>query len=687
MAKKRPPDRNAELSTKSAIRDKLLDIYKDVEKGYGEQRDRSDKIMDYWDLYNCKLNDNQFYEGNSKIYVPFVADAVDARKTRFTNQIFPQTGRYVEVITGDETLPQATMALLEGYVRRARIQTDVMPALCVNGDCEGQYTIYVGWKKSSRMVTMRDQVPLEKAGEAMEPVDDIVTRDEADDRPDVEVIHDADVLVLPVTATNVDDAIEKGGSVTLLRRWTKAMIKQMIEDGDFVESEGEALLEEMSKQAADGIQNPPKELADAAGIKDKGSFALGYETWSRLKVGDDWRLCRIYYGGEKRILGCKLCPYWCELAPLISVPVRKQAAVFKGIPPADRVHDLQIFANDTIMEGADTAHFSAMPIVMTDPEKNPRVGTMVLGLAAVWETNPQDTQFVEFPALWKDAWDRASSVRDQIFQTLGVNPSMIPSMPGDKKPNQAQVAQQQQVDILTTSDAVTVLSEGILTPMIQRFAFYDHQFRDAATTVMIYGEMGEEAMMEEVEPLQLNRRWEFKWWGVEAARNAAAQQQQMSVLNVIKEIPPNLYEGYELRMAPVITGMVESAFGARLARQIFRKKRVISLDPELENMMMLHGHRVQVHEADDDQQHIQVHMSAAEQDHHGTIREHVAMHVQQMQHKEMMQQQAAMGGQGGGGGPQPGAAVGNKHAPKGPAGSIHPDQMPAAGATTMPRKM
>jgi hypothetical protein len=65
------------------------------------------------------------------------------------------------------------------------------------------------------------------------------------------------------------------------------------------------------------------------------------------------------------------------------------------------VSDLQIFANDTINEGADTAHFSAMPIVMTDPLKNPRVDTMVLGLAAVWDASPNDTKIVEFPELWR----------------------------------------------------------------------------------------------------------------------------------------------------------------------------------------------------------------------------------------------------------------------------------------------
>jgi hypothetical protein len=40
--------------------------------------------------------------------------------------------------------------------------------------------------------------------------DEIDEEDERLAHPDVEVIHDADLLVLPVTAASIDDAIESG---------------------------------------------------------------------------------------------------------------------------------------------------------------------------------------------------------------------------------------------------------------------------------------------------------------------------------------------------------------------------------------------------------------------------------------------------------------------------------------------
>jgi len=676
-ATRRPPKRDAELSGKPMLRKKLVEVFADVEKGFVDQRNRSDDIMDNWDLFYCKLTDHQFYNGNSQIFMPYVRDAVNARKTRFTNQIFPRSGRYVDVTTTDGEIPHAEMALIENYVRKTKLRTEIMPALVKNGDVEGQYSVYVGWEEVTRHHTRRetvaDQEGLPELGEHTE----YETSAEKIGRPTVEVLHDGDLLILPATVDNIEEAIEGGGSVTILRRWSKGRIRKAIADGDIVKEDGEALIKAMSKKGQGDTRDVPKDMAEAAGIKGGGSHALVYETWTRLKVEGTERLCRAYYGGEKQILGCKLCPYWCDRVPVITAPVDKIAGVIKGRAPVADVATLQILANDTINEGADTSHFSAMPIVMTDPNKNPRVGSMVLGLAAVWETSPQDTQFAQFPELWRTATERAEAIKGQIFQTLGVNTSMVPQGASKRKQNQAEIANEQQVDILTTADAVTVIEEGILTPLIQRCAEYDHQFR---------------------EPIQLNNRWEFKWFGVEAARNAAQMQQQIAGINVLKGIPPDQYPGYKLNLAPVMEQMTESLFGPRLAPLIFVKEVPFSLDPEMENTMLEHGHVVKVNDADDDQQHIEAHMAAAmaSQDPHGTFRDHIAQHMKSVEKKQSAMQQAQMAkgvpGSPGGAGPgvagtPPGAQPGVTHAAKGPPGMIHPDQMAAAGAVEMPRKM
>lgn len=699
--------RDEELSKRPKIREHLIKMFNDIEQAFVEQHDRSDQILDYWDCYNCQLGSRQFYDGNSKIFVPIVKDAVKARKTRFVNQIFPQAGRYVEVTTSDGDLPQAQMSLAEHYIRAAKLRTEVMPALLVNGDVEGQYSVYVTWEKKTKHTMSRVEKAYESDGLAFEEIgthEDMEEDEIVEQRPHVEVVHDNDIMVLPVTSDSIAQAIAVGGSVTILRRWTKAVIKKMADDEEITKDIADKIVKEMStKRPSATNKDTSKEMADAAGIQTGAGdkFCLVYETWSNLKVDGKMRLCRSYYGGDDQILGSKVNPYWCDECPLISCPVEKISGVFKGRSPIADVIDIQVLANDTCNEMADTSHFSAMPIIMTDPEKNPKVGTMVLGLASIWETSPKDTQFAQFPDMAASGLEKIAACKQQIFQTLGVNPSMVAQGSGSKsgKRNQAEMATEQQVDILTTADAVTVLEDGILTPLIQRFMDYDHQFRDDAITIKQFGEMGLKANMEEIPPIQANNRYEYRWFGVEQARNAQTIQQQIAMANVIKGIPPQMYPGYKLNLAPLITRLSDNSFGHRLAPLIFEKAQGITVNPDLENDLISQGFETPVHPDDNDQEHLAVHMQGAKMqgDHSGRFQMHIMAHQQQMQAKaqaaaqQQGQQPGLPGGPGGAGpgvagAPRPGAQPAGPRLIKQPAGAIHPDQLPRAGVVQMPRK-
>jgi hypothetical protein len=147
----------------------------------------------------------------------------------------------------------------------------VMPALCKAGDFEGQYNVYVSWCRRKRHVTWRAQVQPEMMegvpNPAMQPMLDIRHEEIEAMHPEVEVIADADILVLPITADSIEEALAEGGSV---RRWGKAKIKQMIRDGAIRKDEGEDPIERMAKKGPPEVVNQAKTLYDAAGIKGEG---------------------------------------------------------------------------------------------------------------------------------------------------------------------------------------------------------------------------------------------------------------------------------------------------------------------------------------------------------------------------------------------------------------------------------
>ena len=252
------------------------------------------------------------------------------------------------------------------------------------------------------------------------------------------------------------------------------------------------------------------------------------------------------------------------------------------------------------------------------------------------------------------------------------------------------------MDILTTADAVTVVEDEIFTPMLSFMLELDHQYRDKELTVRQYGETGMRAEMQRIEPVAMDKMYQFRWYGVEAARNAQQMQQQIAGINVLRGVPPQMYQGYKIDLGPVLAQMVENMFGPRLAPLTFRDARMeLSVEPKQENEMMREGFVTPVHMADEHEKHMKAHMEALQQgDPHGTIRVHMMAHANALQAAQQQHQQQAQGQPGAPGGSGPGApgtprqgAQPGQQRPGGqqPPGAIHQDRM--QDPSVMPRKM
>ncbi len=707
-------DRDLLAGRSKKLRDKLDEIFSAVMRTFEDQRDRSDDIEDYWDCFNCRSNSRQYYNGIANIYFPIIHDAVVARSTRFVNQLFPQSGRYVEVVSADGTQPVSLIGLVEHYLRETRFETQVLKPLCRTGDIEGQYNLYVDWCELEREIVSREThgPRVQVGGQEVEaPGDDIEDMGEpeivVDGRPVFEVLHDSDVGVWPPNVDSLDEAFANGGGVAIVRHWTKAKIDRMIEQGCVRKPEGKLLKDAMDKVSRDH-PDIEKRLAEHVGIHPRGTGATVWEAWVALPLDDDGgydedgrpRLCQVFYGPNRAQLGAKRNPYWNDRCPLLSCPVEKTAGVFKGKSLISYVDSMQYEANDAVNEGADAATLSAAPIVLRDPEKSN--GPLVFGVGAIWDGGKDAISLLTFPDLTPRAQTRVQMALQAIFQSLGVNPSMLPQQTRAGKPNQAQVAQEQAVDLLTTAEAVKVLVEGILTPAMALVVDYDYQFRDTDITVRQFGEMGVRAKLEQVEPLVNRAGFTFIWRGGEQVKQSMMMQQAGTAwLNVLQnpQIQQQLArEGYSLHMAPALVAQNQNIFGAFLGSQIIINDReMLTMDPEQENELLSMGHHLHVHPLDQDVQHLPSHMKEGQEtgDPHGTIREHIASHIQSMQMKNAAAMQKAQAQQGmrpglpppgGGGGPQPGAQPGPPHAAKRPPGAIHPDSAAGAGIVQMPRR-
>jgi hypothetical protein len=545
--------------------------------------------------------------------------------------------------------------------------------------------------------------PIDALETIPEPIEGLTIEEVFDQHPTVEVIHDTDVLVRPQTADSVDSALRQGGDVTIIRRWTRETLEGMMERGDVRRRPGQELLAISTREDASFWERSEKELIDAAGVRQtQGGLKIFqvYETWQLEDCDGEQRLTKSYYGGYDLLLSCRRNPMWNDRCQLISAPVNKQTGVFKGISSIKPgVASLQYYANQIAQQAADSATYSMLPIVMTDPAKNPQTSTMLLNVGAVWKIDPQSTQFAQFPPIWKDGILLINDLSAQIMNAMGVNPSMIPqSSQTGRRQNQAEIAREQQVDIMSGLEEAAVMEDDVLSPTVTYWAEYDHQFRDEEATVKTYGPAGQAAIIETVPLLQSTTRFHFSWYGVEQVRNAAVQQQLTALLNVA--MSPTMTQALAKNGKQIDpTSALETAFGRLIGWRESRKLMVdigakTAYDPELENRMLIEHFDVPVNPADDDQKHSQVH-SPLLQHPDPVVRMWAQIHLQRHAIQQGMKTMAAAG-QMGMGQPQPqqpqgpvpgGTAMGPRPNGRQPPGAIPTDQMPRAGAVPMPRRM
>jgi len=682
-------------------------LYPIIQSQYDNQAEQSRKLDEFWHIYHAEPDENQQYLGNSQGYVPVVRDCINARAKRRLKQLFPVPHRHVEAVGTDAETPYPQLALLEHYIRRTDLKSIVRSDL-VAGDVTGQWNLYIDWMKTYRRVTnliKRNPALQTLEGESIELTDPNEEEDALEDEdileegPDIVDVATEDVAVIPPTCNDV----EKSEASVVRLRMSRAKVRQMIDEGVF-KLGGEEKKTEIERwlDSEDGgrFKSPDKARTLEAGIQVEGTtrYLLAYEAACMIDFDSGHKqLALVYYGGPKQILGIIKAPWWGGKRPLISAPLERVKGSFRGISKIEPVKFMQWQLTDFWNMGQDSAQYSLLPIVMTDPLKQPNYASMVIGLSAVWMADPNSTKPLAFPQLYKEALTIVDAMKRQIWESMDVNEMTMGKTPQGRKNNAVVGAMQQEAMIGTTDDAERY-EEVMLNPLIERMFEYDCQFRTRALTILTKGELGVKAKMQEIAPQQWGQRYFFRWAGTSFVMGMQLMQQQIATMNVLRGIPPQQLNGRKLDITPIIENLVENVYGPEIApRVLIDERNMFTIDPQVEDEMMHNNLDVMVHEADDDAQHIARHQMSGRLtgDLNGRIRAHVAGHLGQLQKKrEMAMAQAQQGGVPGAPGPSvggpalPGMAgtprmgaqpVGPRPVAQRPPGMTGPDQMVAPG--------
>lgn len=681
-----------------------LALYSKIVKLFDNKEEQASRIVEYWDIYNAQPDENLQYAGNSLCYVPAVRDALNARAKRCLKQLFPANHRHVDGLSSDGSIPYTQLSLLEHYIRKTQLKS-VVRSVLISGDVTGQWNLGVDWSKSYRHVkelTKRNPLIETIDGENIadlgledplaDEVEELDERDVVEEAIELFDIATEDIAVLPPTCND----LQKARAVAVRLRLSKEQIEAMVDEGVFILPEGSDLDDFMrSDGSKEKTKAPDKRQTQDAGIRTEGSVKYGmfYQVDVKLDFGAKHKEAAIvYYSGPDTIIGLIKNPLWSGKRAVISQPVDRINGSFFGKSKIEPVKFMQWNLCDFWNMGQDSAMYSLLPIFKADPLNNPNWAQMVMGLAAVWPIAPGDMDVVKMPQLWKDSQQMCSGIKAQIWESLEVNESMMGRMPQGRKNNQLMQKMQQEQEINITDHAER-FEEVMLNPLVEFLFEFDQQFRTAAVTIQSRGEIGAEASIKEIPVQQWGEKYFFSWCGTAFMRNTQLIQQQIASMNVMKGIPAALLNGRRFDFTPFIERLAENAWGPELASKILIDERnMFTIDAEVENEILHNGMEVQVHEADNDPEHLQKHMRAAgpSGDPGGLFKTHMARHMLSMQakrEKQMAQAQAmqkgapgAPGGAGPGvpGGPRPGAMPGDPRAAQNPPGAVQQDDMPGA---------
>lgn len=635
------------FAQRQRIADDAEELFDKVERGFKEEKkDQVDNNTDYWKIYNCQMTDMQIYDGDSQCFVPAVKDCVDARRKRFTTMLFPSAGKNLEVISESGDTPYDTIALLQHHIKFARVRNK-LPPIFINGDVEGQWSFMVDWVRRERKVTRKvnDNIP----GTDFE-WEDVKSETVVEEGPEITLIPSNDLFVWPATVEHIQDA----ELVAVKFRWTKEKLKQKAREGWLLEDAVEDMIDGGTMDAGDKWS--AKQRAKDAGIdvKSQNKFECVYMIYTKMKLdGPKKEPAIVFLGEKKEVLGVVANPYWSKKINIISHAADPVGGSFWGSPKIMSVADLQYQLNDVVNMGLDSALFALLPIVMTDPLKNPRVASMIMGKAAIWETSPNDTKIVNFPQLYQHSLTLKQDLKAQIAESMEVNDAMLGKAPAGRKNAQA-IGQQQQEGLATINDVVKRFETGPCDEMLEWFYELDLQFREDDLLAVRFGEHGQRTTMERIPVQQWKERYHFHWTGTDQLAGPQRIQQLISGINVFRGLPPNVLNGRKLDLGPAIDQLAELMFGPTLSGQILIDQRhQWTIDPVIENEMLANGFDIPVSPYDDQQKHLQMHEQAAHatQDRTGAFRRHIMQHIQAMQ-AQIQQQNPQPQGQPGSPGAQ-----------------------------------
>lgn len=355
-------------------------------------------------------------------------------------------------------------------------------------------------------------------------------------------------------------------------------------------------------------------------------------------------------GNDGTLLRLARNQFWMQKANyVVGRYLRFPTRNFYGMSLSDRLRSLQYMINDTGNQSFDSLTYSLNPIAIVDPALAGDPQSFVLQPGAKWWGSPQGIDFANFSDVSGSGFNAMSQLRGMISQFSDSATAVAPQLQGKaRSATQASV-----VDREVNQDMkISIVPEQleVLEPMCQWTHALLKQYMSDSQQIRVQGPDYGSWIMDNVSPADLVGDVDFVWQGAQIAdKTAIYRQQLMSFYQLAVQATSTIpqLQG-KIDLVALFNRVAQEGFSLdRMDEILYDLKVKKTVSQEVENIAIVEGQDVPVHDGDNDDEHmlsidryLEEHKSLKTQAKLGLFKHREKHEIQKAAKAKLMQQEA-----------------------------------------------
>jgi|JI6StandDraft_1071083.scaffolds.fasta_scaffold01692_21 hypothetical protein len=344
-------------------------------------------------------------------------------------------------------------------------------------------------------------------------------------------------------------------------------------------------------------------------LRSRPNCAVFTEVWMNYDLYGDGKPIPVLatIANYKTVVRLVRNPLWLQRHPYAGTRhIRRPGKMFYGLSVPDRIRSQTDVMNDVQNQTMDSLNFSLSPISIIDPALAGDVNSFKYRPGAKWLGSPEGVEFKIFPDVSGAGLRYAQELRGQIAQFSDNNPNVAPQLSGkSRSATQSSivagaVSQRQKVQLLLEEHETLVpLCENIQSLLVQ--------YMDKNWQIKVQGPVGGTWITKNITPQDINATVDWVWRGAEQEEKSAVRSQQLLAFYNSALQTASLMPG-EVDLPGLFKRIAKEAFNLRDMDEIFKSMRdQKTIDPDVENVILSDGKDQEIHNGDNDQEHILAH--------------------------------------------------------------------------------